>query len=69
MTAFLPSELRTDKQYKAKKKSRQETSNVGKIVDMRKDPNRQIDQDDDHKCGQGCSLQNKMGFGLQTAQK
>lgn len=57
MSAFHPPELRTEKQNKAKKKACQESANMGKVIDMRKNPNSQVNDDDDDECDESCSLQ------------
>lgn len=49
MLALQPTKLGTDKKHKTKKKTWQESSNVCKVVNMRKNSNCQVYQDDDYK--------------------
>lgn len=57
MSAFHPTELGTEKQNKAKEKACQEPSNMSKIVDVRKNPDSQVNGDDNDECDESCSLQ------------
>lgn len=53
-----PSELGADKKHKPKKKSREESSNMSKVVNVWECPHCQIDYYDDQE-GEKCSKLNK----------
>lgn len=57
LVTLKPSESRTYEQRKSKKKSGYKPSNVGKIINMRKNSDSQVDSNHDQKCKQSSSLQ------------
>lgn len=59
LVALCPPKLRTKQQNKPKEETSHETSDVCKIVNMRKNSNSQVNGNNDHKSQQSCSLQDK----------
>lgn len=51
-----PSKLGADQKYKSKKKTRQKSPNMCKVVHMWKNPHCQINDDDEDKSQQRCQL-------------
>lgn len=59
LVALCPPKLRTKQQNKPQEETSHETSDVCKIVNMRKNSNSQVNGNNDHKSQQSCSLQDK----------